>query len=176
MELQGRVYPDILASFSFILFYSISNGRHGRECMLCCFDAKSLRIYDENNIFWAIETFSNLPRLRFDILFDIRTFGWYMNIRFGLSIEPQIPVLDKNRELVRSPSYWNFTITSHTSSLAAKHEKWKTVFWSNQTGLLALRNASNTSGQALTFVPLCINDWSSKFMVIYTILVNYRVW
>ena len=66
--------------------------------MLRCSDAKSLGIYDKNNIFWALETFSNLPRLRFDILFDTRTFSsvYLSNLKYWF--------FDKNPELVRSPN------------------------------------------------------------------------
>ena len=66
--------------------------------MLCCFDAKSLRIYDKN-IFWATETFSNLPRLRFDILFDTRMFGsvYLWNLK--------ILVFHKKCEPVCSPTH-----------------------------------------------------------------------
>ena len=35
---------------------------------------------------------------------EVWYFVWYTNFRFGVSIEPQIPVFDKNREQVRSPS------------------------------------------------------------------------
>ena len=57
--------------------------------MLRCFDAKSLGIYDENKIFWAIETFSNLPRLRLNILFDTRTFSsvYLSNLKYRFSIK-----------------------------------------------------------------------------------------
>ena len=62
--------------------------------MLRCFDVNSLGIYDENNIFWAIETCFKPSQI------EVR----YTNIRFGLSIKPQIPVFDKSREPVSSPS------------------------------------------------------------------------
>ena len=43
---------------------------------------------------------------------EVRYFVWYTYVRFGVSIEPQIPVFDKNREPVRSPSpYTLLTIT-----------------------------------------------------------------
>ena len=39
---------------------------------------------------------------------EVRYFVRYTNVRFGLSIEPQIPVFDKNREPVRSPSHKSY--------------------------------------------------------------------
>ena len=46
-----------------------------RMWFFCSFDAKSLRIYDENKFFWTMETLSNIPGLGFDIFFDTHMFG-----------------------------------------------------------------------------------------------------
>ena len=53
------------------------------------YEAIILGIYDENNIFCAVETLSNLLRLMFDILFNTQTFGsvYLSNLKYRFSIK-----------------------------------------------------------------------------------------
>ena len=61
--------------------------------MFLLFGVKSLRIYEENkvHVFTAMEAFSNVPTLRFDIFscMDVRFgFNFTLNSGFDINCEP----------------------------------------------------------------------------------------
>ena len=120
MDLQGRgsVVPDILASFSFILFYSTSASTKNTLTSLLL-TKQTLQMAEwkkmHATLFWW-EITRNLWRKQHILgnrnLFkpsqiEVRYFVRYTNVLFGLSIEPQIPVFNKNHEPARSPTIYS---------------------------------------------------------------------